>query len=34
MFSRLEASRVKLEEELGFEVFSKAYKSVQVSIVS
>ncbi|KAI0242394.1 hypothetical protein LSAT2_013666 [Lamellibrachia satsuma] len=29
MFSRLEESRVKLEQELGCEVFLNAYKTVQ-----
>ena len=31
MFSRLEESRMKLEEELGCDTFMKAYKTVQVS---
>ncbi len=30
MFSRLEESRVKLEQELGCDTFIKAYKAVQV----
>lgn len=32
MFSRLEASRAKLEEELGCDTFLKAYKTVQVCL--
>ena len=30
MFSRLEANRANLEQELGCELFMKAYKTVQV----
>lgn len=32
MFSRLEASRAKLEQELGCGSFLKAYKAVQVMV--
>ena len=31
MFSRLEATRERLERELGCDVFMKAYKTVQVT---
>ena len=33
MFSRLEESRVQLEQELGEETFLKAYKTVQVQLI-
>ena len=34
MFSRLEATRAQLERELGCDVFMKAYKTVQVLVLS
>ena len=30
MYSKLEETRAKLEEELGCDVFRKAYKAIQV----